>query len=395
MPLAVAAVIGGVTGYVVVDDFVMQRPRQVSEARAKAQTRQMRDSESVAKQGRTARRIEAQQGIRWIAEPKVGPYRRQPFRVAGVRADGSVETQTLDPGVARRGLRTAFARSLRKWGKAPKEDRDSWLRRYTGGGSDEAKGSGYSCGASNKEDEGPLIYPGDVFLDGIPMVDQGRAAFCAVASAARVLQGYGIEVTMEDMAVLANSSETGGTNRSQWDQALRQVAGEHGLELKTVTEVTDAAHSIPSLVEEYNAYADDMGYNMLNASDYVMSIGRFSILNYTAFSEDREYPVQREVMLSDDAREGAFNDNVIGRINDSDPLFWCVTLGDVPEEIPGSSVKVKNYERGGHMRLIIGYNEDRGEVLYSDSWGEGHELKRMDGRDALSITTGMYYLTDK
>ena len=47
------------------------------------------------------------------------------------------------------------------------------------------------------------------------------------------------------------------------------------------------------------------------------------------------------------------------------------------------------------MRLIIGYNEDRGEVLYSDSWGEGHELKRMDGLDALSITTGMYYLTDK
>lgn len=43
----------------------------------------------------------------------------------------------------------------------------------------------------------------------------------------------------------------------------------------------------------------------------------------------------------------------------------------------------------------IGYNEDRGEVLYSDSWGEGHELKRMDGLDALSITTGMYYLTDK
>ena len=46
------------------------------------------------------------------------------------------------------------------------------------------------------------------------------------------------------------------------------------------------------------------------------------------------------------------------------------------------------------MRLIVGYNEVRGEVIYSDSWGEGHAHKRMDAQDALSITTGMYYLAD-
>ena len=46
------------------------------------------------------------------------------------------------------------------------------------------------------------------------------------------------------------------------------------------------------------------------------------------------------------------------------------------------------------MRLIVGYNEARGEVIYSDSWGEGHAHKRMDAQDALSITTGMYYLAD-
>jgi len=49
---------------------------------------------------------------------------------------------------------------------------------------------------------------------------------------------------------------------------------------------------------------------------------------------------------------------------------------------------------GAHMRLIIGYNENDGEILYTDSWGAGHELKRMDAEDALSITSGMYYLKD-
>jgi hypothetical protein len=41
------------------------------------------------------------------------------------------------------------------------------------------------------------------------------------------------------------------------------------------------------------------------------------------------------------------------------------------------------------MRLIIGYNTKTQEVLYTDSWGAGHELKRMAAADAWTITTGL------
>ena len=41
------------------------------------------------------------------------------------------------------------------------------------------------------------------------------------------------------------------------------------------------------------------------------------------------------------------------------------------------------------MRLIIGYNTKTNEVIFSDSWGQGHELKRMPMVNALTITTGM------
>ena len=68
-------------------------------------------------------------------------------------------------------------------------------------------------------------------------------------------------------------------------------------------------------------------------------------------------------------------------INEGTPLLWTVMLGKVTEkEIPQAS--------GGHMRLIIGYNSKTGEILYSDSWGAGHELKRMAADDAWTITTG-------
>ena len=91
-------------------------------------------------------------------------------------------------------------------------------------------------------------------------------------------------------------------------------------------------------------------------------------------------------MLSNDRACDAFEKNVMERIDESDPLFWTVRLGDVPEK------GVVQGEHSPHMRLIIGYNEDRGEILYSDSWGEGHELKRMPEDWAFTITNDAFFL---
>jgi hypothetical protein len=41
------------------------------------------------------------------------------------------------------------------------------------------------------------------------------------------------------------------------------------------------------------------------------------------------------------------------------------------------------------MRLIIGYNTAKNEIIYSDSWGPGHEQKRMSLEDAWVITSGL------
>ena len=245
---------------------------------------------------------------------------------------------------------------------------------------------------SGKDDEGgPIIYPDDIYIDGIPMVDQGKKAYCAAAAAARVLQGYGIEITMEDRVALAGSSDTKGTNVNDWEKALRQVANDHGLTLKTVSELTESCNPFSKQLYNYNAIAEIMGYSKVDAADYLQP----GLEDRKGFWEDREYPVQRNVMLTDDRKCAAFEENVIGRIDESNPIFWRVTTGDISEQrVDTSGNMVRYYERESHMRLIVGYNEARGEVIYSDSWGEGHAHKRMDAQDALSITTGMYYLAD-
>jgi len=57
-------------------------------------------------------------------------------------------------------------------------------------------------------------------------------------------------------------------------------------------------------------------------------------------------------------------------IHECVPLAWSLQLGMFPEKgLPQAN--------GGHMRLIIVYNERTEEVIYSDSWGAGHARKKM------------------
>ena len=46
-----------------------------------------------------------------------------------------------------------------------------------------------------------------------------------------------------------------------------------------------------------------------------------------------------------------------------------------------------------HMRLIIGYNDKKKEVIYTDSWGAGHEKKRMPSDWAFVATHCLIALT--
>ena len=71
------------------------------------------------------------------------------------------------------------------------------------------------------------------------------------------------------------------------------------------------------------------------------------------------------------------------QVNQGIPPLWSVMMGLFPKGTDPD-------EFGGHMRLIIGYNLKTNEVLYSDSWGYGHELSRMPLPKAWTITTDLY-----
>jgi hypothetical protein len=90
--------------------------------------------------------------------------------------------------------------------------------------------------------------------------------------------------------------------------------------------------------------------------------------------------------------EKSFTSTVKEYVNKGVPLLWALELGRAQEDppLPGSG-----QTRGGHMRMIIGYNEARNQILFTDSWGAGHELKRMTLLDAYDVTIGLYSMAPR
>lgn len=80
-----------------------------------------------------------------------------------------------------------------------------------------------------------------VWIDNIPMIDQGQKGYCAAATLARVLQHYGYEVDQHDFAELANTEaqitfgDTGGTYYDDVLKAMRRACDTTPYRMKQVS----------------------------------------------------------------------------------------------------------------------------------------------------------------
>jgi len=213
---------------------------------------------------------------------------------------------------------------------------------------------------------------GDVVLEGVPLVDQGEKGYCVVASAERVMRYYGVRTDEHELAQLANSSATTGTSPTAMMESLKKLANR--LRVKTREIEPFGVPQLLALVNRYNVIAKRERAPVIDTSSHVLDVGAI----YSQMKPD----ILREARTKNRSDADRFMRAVQARIDTGVPLLWSVMLGIVPEPKAPAGF-------GGHMRLIIGYNTKTGEVLYSDSWGIGHELKRMPLLDAWTITTGV------
>jgi hypothetical protein len=212
---------------------------------------------------------------------------------------------------------------------------------------------------------------GDVFIPDVPMVDQGQKGYCVVAATERVMRYYGTQVDENELAQVANTSTQGGTSGDAMLDALKKLSARLKVRVREVEKFD--VKEIQKLITDYNLAAKRAKSAPIPDQGHMINVAEV----YRAMNVD----LLREVRTKNKSDLHRFQRSVQAHIDQGTPLLWMVNLGKVPE--PGIPQNA-----GGHMRLIIGYNTPKDEILYSDTWGAGHELKRMSATDAWTITNG-------
>jgi hypothetical protein len=216
---------------------------------------------------------------------------------------------------------------------------------------------------------------GDVYIQNVPMVDQGPKGYCAVAATERIMSYYGLEADQHIMAQLAQSSAQGGTSIAAMLGSLSALGPKLGCRVRN--EVDFKMQTLQSLSQRYDREAKKAGKPMSAWTPPRIDLGKF----FGSMDKDILIDVRTK-----ESQARKLPTLVKTYVDKGIPLTWGVLLGIIPEtpKLPQSG--------GGHLRLIIGYNIKTKELLYTDTWGRGHELKRMSFDNAWVITMGVYVI---
>lgn len=182
---------------------------------------------------------------------------------------------------------------------------------------------------------------GDVYIRGLPMVDQGAKGYCVVASVQRLFEYYGIPCDMHQLAQVAGSDPNRGTSLLAINEELSRI--DHLFKTRFTCLMVRQG---PRLVELLD--------------------GRY---------------------VGPTVPDSKFHEAIRKHVDQGIPLLWSLEVGQYPEEPP-----LSEQASGGHMRMIIGYNQEKNQILFSDSWGAGHAIKRMNADDACQATHGLFVM---
>lgn len=185
---------------------------------------------------------------------------------------------------------------------------------------------------------------GTAFIDNIPMVDQGDKGYCTVATIERIVRYFGGSTSQHELAQLMNTGDGGGTGVGYSQYVSPAVCKRFGFKQEKVVFRTPATEDI---IRKYNAIA---AVKVSKKTPNFLEVADKETL-YKAVSGMREC---RDFVAS-----------VRKHVDKGEPLLWSIP---------------------GHTRLIVGYNEKASRILYSDSWGAGHERKEMSAAEAVLMT---------
>ncbi|MDD2599996.1 MAG: hypothetical protein PHO37_12340 [Kiritimatiellae bacterium] len=233
---------------------------------------------------------------------------------------------------------------------------------------------------------------GDLWVEGVPMVDQGQKGYCAAASAERVLRYYGWQGDQHEIAQLADTAAVGGTSLEGMIGAVATVGKRYQLNDKSLIKADSSGSFEKSgfheIIKAYNREAKSKKAVELDYMDFCdINPDSSRAINIMALFTAMDPDVLKSSRINQRQAYARFQEGVVNYVKQGVPLFWACIVGKYPE-----TPDLGANGAFGHIRLIIGINQKTQEIIYSDSWGPRHALKRMPLDDAWAMTFGLTVL---
>ena len=211
---------------------------------------------------------------------------------------------------------------------------------------------------------------GTVWLKGVPMVDQGQKGYCMPATLARIFAFYGMDkVDQHALAAVCDSSAEGGTTSRGMENSMKDVCKKFRTKFVILE---DYVSTLKAIIEPYNKLAKREDKPTMTLMSDVFGTADAALL--------------RKARAGKNSQISKWMKDIKKHIDSGSPVIWLVTVGIYPEEIPLPQ------SRGGHARLIIGYNLKKKTIIYTDSWGAAHARKSIPAADAMGMTMGRYVI---
>jgi len=221
---------------------------------------------------------------------------------------------------------------------------------------------------------------GDRYLE-VPMIKEKSPKECLTICAKRIFKYY--KTTPKDRTwkrisenLILNAKSARGLKR-----IFASIASECRCKVKKMasTSIFDGFDNIIKFVRDYNVQAVKLKKSKIDSFKVNSFNKLLKVMNEDVLVSTRNNPNEIK----------NFKSKVCKEIDAEKPVLWVVFLGVVKEKPEPVSPS------GGRVRLIVGYNPKTNEVIYSDNWGKGHELKKMSWEKAWAITLNALAVTVK
>ncbi|MBO4345876.1 MAG: hypothetical protein J5833_08965 [Victivallales bacterium] len=209
----------------------------------------------------------------------------------------------------------------------------------------------------------------------VPMVNQGDKGYCVVAVVERLMKYYNSSLDQHIIAQLMASDSSHGTDIRSGIAALK--ASEHKLRIRIkelyANKAFETVQNFEGMIGDYNKAAKKAGQQRIDLQEARKSgfqlasvLGKIDKETFIRMRQkERPGPERFFITVKDSIDRGV-------------PLMWMVLIlpGELREQ-PTASF---------HARLINGYNPYTKEIIYTDTWGPGHEKKSMKLEEAWAIS---------